>query len=613
MRRSLYFSLVLTLVSASAFAQRNRITGPADNGRRVRLSGHLHPRATAENDLGPVNPDEQLPPMTLVLKAAPEREAELDRLLAEQQDPSSPNFHHWLTPEQFAERFGASQADIDKITAWLEQQNLHVTNVARGRNAVSFAGTASDVARAFQTHFHRFDVNGERRRAVTTDPALPAPISAVVSSIKGLNDFRLKPQLRRRDTTANPNYTTVSGNHYLAPQDIATIYNIKPLHAAGYDGTGQSIVVAGQTRVDLSDIRTFRDRFGLPENDPETLLVPQTRDPGTVSGDMEEADLDLEWAGAAAPAAKILYVYSFDVMDAVQYTVDQNLAPVISVSYGLYEALTAPSDAKAMQSWARQGNAQGITWINAAGDSGGADCVYGTSTRGAGLAVDLPAGIPEVTGVGGTTLTEGDGQYWAASNDPNGASALTYIPETVWNDSAPGDPAAGGGGSSIYFGRPSWQIGSGDFGESSRNVPDISLASSAEHNGYLVYNRGRVLIIGGTSAATPVFAGITAILNQHLLASGAQPTAGAGNLNPGLYQLAQTTPSAFHDVITGHNIVTVTCASRGRRAPGCASGSYGYEAGPGYDRASGLGSVDAYSLVLAWSDAVRARNEAAAH
>ena len=251
-------------------------------------------------------------------------------------------------------------------------------------------------------------------------------------------------------------------------------------------------------------------------------LVPNTRDPGTVKGDLGEADLDLEWAGATAPQASILYVYSADVMDAVQYIIDQNLAPVLSLSYGLCEPLTLRSDILTMQSWARQANAQGMTWMNASGDSGGADCVSGRSTSGAGLAVDSPADIPEVTGVGGTTFAEGSGQYWNPTNNANGGSATAYIPETVWNDSTPGDPGAGGGGASTIFAQPAWQTGLGVPNNSARNVPDIALAASPDHDGYLVYNAGQLAVFGGTSAGTPAFAGIVALLNQYLVSTGAQ-------------------------------------------------------------------------------------------
>ena len=403
----------------------------------------------------------------------------------------------------------------------------------------------------------------------------------------------------RSGAALEPNYTSsTSGSHYLSPDDYGTIYNIKALWNAGYNGSGQKIVIAGQTRVDLTDIQAFRAKFQLPASDPQLILVPNTKDPGTVKSDLGEADLDLEWSGGTAPQATFIYVYSADVTDAVQYAIDQNLAPVLSVSYGLCEPLTARSDMLAMQSWARQGNAQGMTWINAAGDSGGADCLSGTSTSGAGLAVDSPADVPEVTGIGGTTFREGSAQFWNATNNASGGSAVSYIPETVWNDSTPDNPAAGGGGASTVFAQPAWQTGLGVPNNGARNVPDISLAASPNHDGYLVYSGGQLAVYGGTSAPTPSFAGIAALLNHYLVSTGAQSVAGVGNMNPRLYALAQAGTGAFHDVTTGDNIVTVTCGARTRN---CVAGSYGYAAGQGYDQASGLGSVDAYNLVTSWS------------
>src|SRR5205823_1713754 len=180
-----------------------------------------------------------------------------------------------------------------------------------------------------------------------------------------------------------------------------------------------------------SDLQQFRTYFNLPANDPQVTLVPGTRDPGIRRGDMQEADLDLEWSGAIARNATILYVYSLDVMDAVQYAIDQNMAPVLSMSYGQCELQTNRGDAATLRSWAQQANAQGMTWFAASGDSGGADCYDGTARSPGGLSVDLPAGLPEVTGVGGTQLNEAGGNYWNSSNDLNHASAISYIPEVA--------------------------------------------------------------------------------------------------------------------------------------------------------------------------------------
>jgi uncharacterized protein (TIGR03437 family) len=400
------------------------------------------------------------------------------------------------------------------------------------------------------------------------------------------------------DQPAGARYTTPrSGAHQIVPDDLATIYDIKPVYAAGIDGTGQKLVIAGQTRINLSDIEQFRSSYGLPANDPQTLLVPNTKDPGISSSDLAEADLDLEWSGAVARNASILFVYSYEVMDAVQYAVDQNLAPVISTSYGLCE-VEMGSEAFTLRTWAQQANSQGITWLAASGDSGGADC---GDTQNTGLAVDTPASIPEVTGVGGTEFSEGSGKYWSATNTATGASALSYIPEVVWNDSvADGQPASSGGGSSLLFLKPSWQTGPGVPNDNFRHVPDVALAASADHDGYLVYTGGSTQIYGGTSFGAPSFAGLAALINQYMVYSGAQSSPGLGNINPKLYALAQTTSGVFHDITTGNNIVTVACPTRSRS---CTSSAVGYDAGAGYDQTTGLGSVDAYKLVAEWDGA----------
>jgi uncharacterized protein (TIGR03437 family) len=167
----------------------------------------------------------------------------------------------------------------------------------------------------------------------------------------------------------------------------------------------------------------------------------------------------------------------------------------------------------------------------------------------------------------------------------------------VWNDSTTNSPAAGGGGASAFFLKPSWQTGAGVPNDGARDVPDISLAASAGHNGYMVYTGGVLSVFGGTSAGTPVFAGMVALLNQYLARTpGAAP--GSGNVNPRLYALAQAVPSVFHDVTTGHNRVTITCRTATRN---CTEGSFGYDAGPGFDLASGLGSVDAEKLITSWN------------
>jgi uncharacterized protein (TIGR03437 family) len=610
--RRLALWLALGAVAATANAQPSRISQRIDNTRRTVLTGHVRPQARPENDQGRVSPSLMLPYVTLALAPSDAQVAELEQLLADQQTPGSPDYHRWLTPEQYAQRFGVSDADISQISGWLQSQGLTVASTARARNWIAVSGTASQIENAFQTQLHQYLVDGETHFANATGPSVPAAFAGVVKSIRGLTDFRLKPAARPMlNQPAGALYTCTgsapviqpcigyNGEHYIAPDDLATIYDIKPVYAAGIDGTGQKLVIAGQTRINLSDIEQFRSSYGLPANNPETMLVPNTQDPGLSSSDLPEADLDLEWSGAVARNATILFVYSYNVMDAVQYAIDQNLGPVISTSYGLCEPQTG-SDAFTYQLWAEQANAQGMTWFAASGDSGAADCYDPQSrTNVIALAVDVPASIPEVTGVGGTEFNEGSGKYWNTTNTATGASVLSYIPEVVWNDSvADGEPSASGGGESGFFSRPSWQTGPGVPNDNFRHVPDVALSASADHDGYFVYTSGSLQIYGGTSVPAPSFAGIAALINQYMVFSGAQTSPGLGNVNPKLYALAQTATGVFHDITTGNNIVGCPAHSRG-----CSGSQVGYDAGPGYDQATGLGSVDAYRLVAAWDGA----------
>jgi uncharacterized protein (TIGR03437 family) len=609
-----WISLAL-LLPLPVLAQPNRIARRIDNSQRISLRGHIHPKAHPEFDQGAVDPALILPRVTVFLKPSPAQQAALDQLLAEQQDPSSANYHQWLTPEQFADRFGASQSDIDKIVAWLQSQSLAVTSVARSRNAISFSGSAATVGQAFSLELHHFLVNGERHFANANEPVIPAALAGIVGAVRGLNDFRLKPASLRQKVVPGaeqPAYTSsTSGNHYLAPEDIATIYNLKPLFASGVDGSGQSLVVVGQSQVRLADLQLYRSTFNLPAKDPQLILVPNDTDPGISAGDLGESELDLELSGAAAPNATILFVYSSDVVTSAQYAIDQNLAPVLSMSYGSCEAQDFQSDAAGMQALGRQANAQGITWFAASGDSGAADCAgSGPSSSTGGLSVDIPASLPEVTGIGGTEFTEGGGTYWNLANDASSGSARSYIPETAWNDTAlDGSPSSSGGGASIFFSKPAWQAGPGVPADGARDVPDIAFAASADHDGFLIYTsdgcggtRGSTtacrLVIGGTSTGPPSFSGLLALLNQQLAAGGAQ-SAGLGNINPKLYSLAQSAASAFHDITTGDNKINVTCPIRSRTP--CTPGIAGFAAGPGYDQVTGLGSVDASALITAWT------------
>ncbi|MGA3042169.1 MAG: protease pro-enzyme activation domain-containing protein [Bryobacteraceae bacterium] len=586
--------LALILALPHALGAADRITATIDNSRRATLTGHVSPRIASGVDQGRVGPSMQLPYVTLVLKPSASQETDLERLLAQQQDRSSPNYHVWLTPEQYADRFGLSQADIDKIVGWLGQYGLSVKSVARGRNSIAFGGTAGQVGNAFGVEIHRFQVGGALHYANSADPTIPAAFQDVVLALRGLHDFRWKPKLR---PAAHPR-DTMGGTHELAPDDIATIYDITPLYNNGIDGSGQSLVIVGQTDIYMTDIEYYRNYFNLPVNDPSTLLVPGTQDPGLQieSGDLAEADLDLELSGSVARKANIQFVYSEYVQDALQYAVDEDLAPVISTSYGDCEADTGSPLSLQLQQVAMQANSQGQTIFAAAGDYGTTDC-FGDGDGAAidnSRAVDLPASIPQVTGVGGTEFSDLSGNYWNSTNTSNHASARSYIPEVVWNDStAEGEPAAGGGGVSIFFTKPTWQTGTGVPNDGFRDVPDVSLSASNYHDVYDIYTDQTFAGYGGTSAGGPQFAGIAALLSQYLVSNSYQSNPHLGNINQTLYELGPV-GGVFHDITLGNNTV-VPCYM-----PCSTPETVGYSAGTGYDQVTGWGTPDVYNLVTAW-------------
>jgi subtilase family serine protease len=618
----------VALLAVTASAQtRSRITQRIEDTEPVMFSVP-HPLARAEFDQGRVEGSMPINRASIVFKLAPSQQAALDKLLAEQQNPGSPNFRRWLTPEQYAARFGMSDADLSKVSAWLKSQGLTVDGYSRARTRVSFSGTASQVESVFHTEFHRYLVNGDICFANATELYVPQALAGLVLGFRGLENFRPEPRTR---VAVRPDFTShVTGNHFVTPGDFATIYNLAPLYTAGFDGTGEKIAVVGQTQIHPADIDAFRSAAGLPATNLQ--LVPIDSSTGFNSGDEVESDLDVEWSGGVAKNATVLFVYAGaasktkNVFDALAFAIDNNLAPVISTSYGNCEA-NLTSFVQTLRTMAQQANSQGQTITAAAGDSGAADCeLQGATAATHGLAVDAPASVPEVTAMGGTEFTgdangavtgsdaAADPPYWGGTTGgaDKVSSALMYIPEMAWNDTTlslanKGGLSATGGGVSTVFAKPAWQTALTP-NDSHRDVPDIALSSSPNHDGSLICSQaavgssatsctsgfrdstGNLSPVGGTSVASPVFGGVVAILNQ------ATQSGGLGNINPTLYSLAVSTPSAFHDITTGDNIVPCTAGSTG-----CPSShTIGFTAGTGYDLVTGLGSVNANALITAW-------------
>jgi hypothetical protein len=619
--------LLATFPSLSRAAVPDRITA-VNGSSRAPLQGTVSGRVKLATDLGLAPQGTKLESLSLRFSLTSAQQADLTQLLAAQLNPSSPSYHQWLSPEQYGARFGLSSGDLAKVSSWLTGQGFAITGMARSSTFITFSGTVGQVQQAFGTSIHSLSLQGETHISNVTDPVLPAAIVGVVSNVTGLNDFKMKPRSRVHSVQvdpAKPLYTQTTGgvtSHYIAPSDFYTIYDVNPL-LASFNGAGFTVAVVGQTDPVLADVATFRAAAGLPASVPKTQLYGT--DPGTSSADIDESHLDMEWSGAAAPGATILYVYGQDAFNnSMTGAIDNKVAPIISSSYGLCESLVGASTLNTLNQLFEQANAEGITIVGSSGDSGATGC-DSSGLASEGLAVGFPGSSPFVTSAGGTMFS-GDvnttGSYWSTGNSTTGESALGYIPEQPWNETTGTQGldagGAGGGGASAFFAKPAWQLvnttGMGNTpNDDSRDVPDIAFNAAANHDGYIICSQGSCTngflsssntldIFGGTSFVAPTFAGLVAVIEQKL--SVTPVTAGIGNVNPILYGLANgpTYSSIFHDITTGNN--SVPCS---QGTPNCPNGgSIGYNAGPGYDQASGLGTIDANVLANSWATAVPA-------
>ncbi|MGH9712563.1 MAG: Ig-like domain repeat protein [Candidatus Acidiferrales bacterium] len=696
----LFGSIFLSCGIATAQTVRTRslITQPVDEAQRVILKGNTYPLARAEFDRGVAPLSLPMERMLLVLKRSPGQEAALSALLDQQQQKASPNFHNWLTPEQFGQQFGLSDQDIQTVTSWLQLHGFQVNKVTKGRTAIEFSGTAEKVQEAFHATIHKYSVDGADHWANSADPQIPTALAPVVAGIDTLHNFPRQPMHRvvgrfskSRSTgviTPLQSLFTFGGTcsatgttecFGLGPYDFAAIYDVLPLwnaSPAAIDGSGQSIAIVAESDIDIQDIRGFRNLFGLPPNDPQIIL--DGPDPGIVDGDESESDLDVQWAGGVAKDATIKFVISattdatLGVDLSAQYIVDNNIAPIMSVSYGICEpALGTSGNLFFNQLW-QQAAAQGITVFVSTGDSGSAVCDRGGQPAQFGLQVSGFSSTPYNVGVGGTDFNDVNNQsnFWNLNNDTHLASAKGYIPELTWNDSCTNSlltqfgfsptaeincnnpqlafiaiPNGGSGGKSTCtvsngqditscsggYAKPPWQVGPGVPVDGKRDLPDVSLYAAtglfsasfyivceADQTGGTYCDQNpqalQFLGFGGTSASAPSFAGIMAMVDQ-------KTQSRQGNANYVLYNLAaqpggscasSATPPAgciFHDVTSG--TIAQPCFKGSKdctttRAADAIGVLNGYPAGPGFDLATGLGSVDATNLVNAYNSAAGA-------
>jgi len=460
--------------SASTPAVPALITTPVSDTDLVTLRGNTHRLAQPGFDQGLAASTRPMERLMLLLGRSTAQELALAAFNERQSDPSSPDYHHWLSAAEFGRLYGPADADIAAITSWLQSHGFRIDRLNTGKVTIEFSGTVAQVQAAFHVQMHDYLVAGVRHIANDRDPQIPRALAPIVAGIVSLNDFR-PPSLTRlgplveRDrvtgkitpvtrlspvTPANvPLNGAIPGFGYvnegtqeedMGPYDFATVYNSLPLwnESTPIIGTGVTVAIAGGSDISATDVATFRSTFGLPGNTFTT--IHNGTDPGFASDQIENT-LDVEMVGAAAPGANIDLVVSastattYGFQLSIQYIVSNQTAPIMSASYGICELDLGTSGNQFFNSVTQQGATEGISIFISAGDQGSAGCDgHNTEPDAIGLAVNGIASTPYVTAVGGTDLNwpfikNGLSTYWNSTADANGATAKGYIPEGPWN------------------------------------------------------------------------------------------------------------------------------------------------------------------------------------
>jgi subtilase family serine protease len=545
--------------------------------------------------------------LDVVLK--PRHADALKALAAAVSTPGSPSFRHYLTPAQFRDRFGASQATIDAVKQTLHERGLHVTGVSANRLLVHMRGTARTIERALHVSLTRYRLpDGTVGFANRSAPVLPRDVAASVSSIVGLDSLAaiapaglVRAQAVKRRTTvartpaassAGPQLSTAcaadvaaareSSPSLLTSTDIAQAYGFTDLYNAGDVGQGTTVALIEFSSFLASDIATFASCYGIT---PTVNEIPVDGGPGPAQtfgfgvGDQVEAELDIEAVLSLAPGATI-DVYeapqtgpgasSLDVFTAA---IDNPDVQVISTSWGRCEAAADQSLVSAENTAFQQAAAEGKTIVAAAGDSGSEDCLaqlFGFQRMA--LAVDDPASQQYVTGTGGTTLVPGPPPTAAVWNSQSGATGGGVSAEQAMPDYQTGAAAS--------LGVVSQFSACGSASGNCREVPDVAANAGTPFATYCTEQgregcaSGGWTGFGGTSLASPIWGAFFALTNASLACASKR----IGFANPALYAIAGSAayPTAFSDITQGNNDL------------GYQNGLY--PATVGYDLATGLGS-----------------------
>ncbi|HEX7817493.1 S53 family peptidase [Dyella sp.] len=725
-------------------AEAPRVTATVDS-RAVTALANTHLALVARTP-ATGNVEDSLPMnhMQLVLKRSALRQKALDKLIADQHEPSSKKFHQWLTPAQFGQAFGADDADIAAVSSWLKSQGFTVNGVYPNKMQIDFSGTAGMVRQAFHTQESRYALGKETHIANTGDISVPVALQDVVTGVAGLNDFHPQPQhiapqtaqfdaashtfALPQQSAAKASFTKASlaglgpdavpftnGTRGFAPYDLVKMYGVDKLQSAGVTGKGITIAVVDVESMVPADWTNFVQQFNLgsyggtfSQVQPQATGFTNCIDPNIAAPntDFLETVLDAEWATAMAPGANLVVAtcdgsnstnFFGGVVTAATNLINGDSRPnIISASYGFGEQNVDAASKSAIDMMWAQADAEGISVFVSSGDSGANPSFNNAVINGQGIDANSLGTSPNVTTVGGTDTADVlDGttkKYFGSTLNAVYGSALSYVPEIPWNQSCGNDVAAkslgfadsvsfckeaiifdplsiyitsegGSGGPSSVDAKPAWQrLVRGAAKDQSRDVPDVSLfaGSYGAHSAVILCTAadpclpnftGPTVLEGGTSLSAPMFAGIQALVDQGLSASGLP--ANQGNAAPTLYALAAqeyggptgtapatldgcsadngtkgTAKCVFHNVVRGG--ISTQCYqldSATTPSPDCAfyahnpqfllgaaqlglmstdpskkfsSKTEAFAAQPGWSFATGLGSVDANNLLGAW-------------
>jgi subtilase family serine protease len=507
-------------------------------------------------------------------------ETALANFIASLSDVASADYHHFLTPRQFAQRFGATDATVTTVSSYFKKYGLRVDSLSTSHVLLRLSGSTTQIAQAFATPVETVRTSTGLSAQFTHSATLPQSIARDVKAVAGLSSV-INPTSSL--ATSKVSHVSVAstcssaGTSSTVPNALggypataqAQLYGLTSAYASGNTGVGQTIAAYELGLYDSADLATYFSCYGL-----STTVTPVNVDGGPTGGYNEEATIDVEEAAALAPGATIAVYQGPDSgsgpTDIYQKIASDDTATIVTTSWGICE--TDPSgDVTAEQAIFQEMAAQGQTVIAASGDSGSSDCSgNGDGFTPTSLSVDDPASQPLVTGVGGLSVTN-----------------TSPLVQTVWNGGPSG--GAGGGGVSTLWSRPSWQIGSGiSTAQTMRMVPDLSTMADP-NTGFIEYYSGTSSgvvrcfrscssgwdSIGGTSIGSPIVSALVAVAAQ------ACGTARLGFINPTLYQMSAQ-GIGFNDVTTGSNAIYSVA---------------GYSAGVGYDMASGLGSPNATNFI----------------